>query len=74
MQLTCVPNLRFRYMHKARCGEIPFSISTLAILNCFMLEATSSHPYGLSQSNSLIIKARNQAKKLFFIYYERNNI
>ena len=74
MQLTCVPNLRFKYMHKARCGEIPFSMSTLAILNCFMLEATSSHPYGLSQSNSLIIKARNQAKKLFFIYYERNNI
>ena len=50
-------------MHKARFGEIPFSVSTLAILNCFMLEATSSHPYGFSQSNSLIIKAQNQAKK-----------
>ena len=72
--ITCVLNLGLKYMHKARCGEISFSISTLAILNCFMLEATSSHPYGFSQSTSLIMKARNQAKKLFFTYYERNNI
>ena len=49
-------------------------MGTLAILNCFMLEVTSSHPYGLRQSNSFIMKARNQAKKLFFIYYERKNM
>ena len=72
--ITCVPNLRLKYMHKARCGEISFSVSKLAILNCFIIEATFSHPYGFGQSNSLMIKARNQAKTLFFIYYERNNI
>ena len=39
-----------------------------------MVEATSSHPYGFSQSNSLIIKVRNQPKKNSFLYITKGTI
>ena len=38
-----------------------------------MVEATSFHPYGFSQSNSLIIKSRNQPKNSF-LYITKGTI
>ena len=51
--------------------EIAFAIRTFVISYCFTVEVAYAHPYAFSQSHCFIKKARNQAKKMGFLYYKR---